>query len=114
MFEHLESDVISVKLFLKRVSCYFFIATIMLLAGLVPVFLGFILIGGSIPAEAFINALSLLGGLEAPYELDSHKGRIFVAIYSLFIETVFFLAITTLLAPIIHRVIHKMHVQTED
>ena len=114
MFEHVKKEVVSVEVFLKRLLRYVCIATAMLLFGLCPGIVGFIIFGDLELTEAFINALSLLGGLEAPYELTSHGARIFVAIYSLFIETVFFLAIATLLAPIVHRALHKMHVQTDE
>ena len=114
MFEHVKKDVISLECFLQRVLRYLFITTAMLLFGLLPGIIGFLLIGDLILLEATINALSLLGGLEAPYELASHGGKVFVAIYSFFIETVFFLAIATLLAPIVHRVLHKMHAQDEE
>ncbi|HCG5126696.1 TPA: hypothetical protein NJZ01_004595 [Vibrio parahaemolyticus] len=114
MFEHVKKDVIPIEYFLKRLLRYVFIATAMLLFGLFPGILGFLLIGDLVLIEATINALSLLGGLEPPYELASHGGRIFMAIYSFFIETVFFLAFATLLAPIVHRFLHKMHVQIEE
>ncbi|MDO6446853.1 hypothetical protein Q4493_13820 [Colwellia sp. 1_MG-2023] len=109
MFEHVKQDVISFKQFIYRLFRYFIFASIFLLLGLIPGILGFLFIENLLFIEACINALSLLGGLDSPYPLISHFGKVFTAIYSLFIETVFLLSSATLLAPIIHRIIHKMH-----
>jgi hypothetical protein len=109
MFEPLNQDVISLKQFIVRLSRYFIFTTAFLLLGLIPGVIGFLFIEDLLFIEASINALSLLGGLDSPYPLMSHLGKIFTALYSLFIETILLLAIATLLAPIIHRVIHKIH-----
>ena len=109
MFEHVKQDVISFKQFIIRLFRFFILSTFFLLIGLVPGIIGFLFIEDLLFIEACINALSLLGGLDSPYPLISHLGKVFTAIYSVFIETVFLLASATLLAPIIHRIIHKMH-----
>ena len=113
MFEHVKNDIISVEYFLLRLVRYYLIATAMLLFGLIPGIVGFVLVSDLTFIEATINSISLLGGVEPLYALTSNSGHIFTAIYSLFIETVFFLAVATLLAPVAHRFFHKMHVHTE-
>ncbi len=39
-------------------------------------------------------------------------GRTFTVVYGLFSETVFLLSLAILLAPVIHRIFHKFHVNT--
>lgn len=114
MFEHIKKEVIPLEQFCKRLLRYFLIASLMLASGLIPGVVGYLCFSEFGLPEAGINALSLLGGLDPPYELDSHRGQIFVALYSLFIETVFFLATATMLAPLVHRLLHKMHVQSDS
>ncbi|MDT0604770.1 hypothetical protein [Thalassotalea castellviae] len=114
MFESLKQDVISLKQFIFRLFRFFIFASVFLLLGLIPGVIGFLFIEDLRLIEACINALSLLGGLDSPYPLNSHVGKVFTAVYGLFIETIFLLATATLLAPIIHRVIHKMHAQARQ
>ncbi|MDC0661435.1 hypothetical protein [Marinobacter sp. SS21] len=110
MFEHVSSELLSIRRFLLRMARYFAIAVLMLLFGLLPGVVGFHVLGLSL-GEATLNALSLLGGVEPPVELAADHSRWFVAGYGLFIEAVFFLAVATLLAPLIHRMFHRMHLQ---
>ena len=79
-----------------------------------PGIIGFQLVGDLNPTEAAISSLSLLGAVGTPYELISMKAKIFTAVYGLFIEAVFFLSMATLLAPIIHWLLHKLHIKTES
>lgn len=111
MFEHVSDELISVNRFFVRMVTFIGVATAMLTFGVVPGVLGFVWVEGLTPEQALVNALSLLGGIEPPFELASGDGYLFMAIYGLFIETVFFLAVATLLAPVVHRLFHRMHLK---
>lgn len=111
MFEHVSDELISVNRFFVRMATFFGVATSMLIFGVVPGVLGFVWIEGMAPEQALVNALSLLGGIEPPFELTTGDGYLFMAVYGLFIETVFFLAVATLLAPVVHRIFHRMHLK---
>ncbi len=112
MFEHVTSELLSVHRFVLRMVRYFAISVLMLLFGLLPGVVGFQVLGLDL-AEATLNALSLLGGVEPPVEVTADHSRWFVAGYGLFIEAVFFLAVATLLAPLVHRMFHRMHLQDQ-
>lgn len=90
MFEHVSDELISVNRFFVRMVTFIGVATAMLTFGVVPGVLGFVWVEGLTPEQALVNALSLLGGIEPPFELASGDGYLFMAIYGLFIETVFF------------------------
>ena len=113
-FEHVGEEVIALPQFFKRMLRYALLATVLLILGLVPGVIGYYLMGDMTWERAFINAISLLGGLVPPEPLETNAGHIFSAAYSLFIETIFFVAIATLVAPVIHRVLHLMHFKVDD
>lgn len=112
MFEHVKQEVLSFKCFLLRLIKFFCIASIILFLGLVPGFLGFHYVAGLDFHEAMLNTLSLLGDISPPYRVENKPGQLFSAIYGLFIETVFLLSVATLLSPIIHRILHRLHIDT--
>ncbi|BEI21747.1 hypothetical protein ACYVL9_002414 [Vibrio fluvialis] len=115
--ESIHQDVISFERFIGRCIRYALIALGLLLLGLLPGVLGFLLLAELTAVQAWLNALSMVSGLELPYPVaDFHQSaslHLFLAFYSLFIETVFFVALATLFAPIIHRVFHRMHCAEE-
>ena len=109
MFEHVKQELISIEQFCIRLLKYSCISTLVLIAGLIPGVSGFMIIGGLPFSKAFINSISILGTIDIPYPLDNHYGQIFTGIYGLFIETIFFLALGVLIAPVVHRAFHKLH-----
>lgn len=113
MFESIKEEIISIERFSVRLVKYFFIATALLIVGLVPGAIGFQLVSDLNFSQSLINSISLLGTVEPPYELSSTEGVVFTAVYGLFVETVFFLSIATLLAPVVHRGFHRLHIETE-
>ncbi len=115
--ESIHQEVISFERFVWRCLRYALIALLVLLVGLLPGVIGFMLLAELAAAQAWLNALSMVSGLELPYPVaDFHQSaalHLFLAFYSLFIETVFFVSRATLFAPAIHRVFHRMHCAEE-
>ncbi|HFG2108750.1 TPA: hypothetical protein ACGGR2_002387 [Vibrio cholerae] len=115
--ESIHQEVISFERFVWRCLRYALIALLVLLVGLLPGVIGFMLLAELAAAQAWLNALSMVSGLELPYPVaDFHQSaalHLFLAFYSLFIETVFFVSLATLFSPAIHRVFHRMHCAEE-
>lgn len=92
--ESIHQEVISFERFVWRCLRYALIALLVLLVGLLPGVIGFMLLAELAAAQAWLNALSMVSGLELPYPVaDFHQSaalHLFLAFYSLFIETVFF------------------------
>lgn len=102
--ESIHQEVISFERFVWRCLRYALIALLVLLVGLLPGVIGFMLLAELAAAQAWLNALSMVSGLELPYPVaDFHQSaalHLFLAFYSLFIETVFFVSLATLFAPL--------------
>jgi hypothetical protein len=65
--------------------------------------------------DAFLNSAMLLGGMGpvAP-ELHTEAGKLFAGFYALGCGLVFVLASGVVLAPVLHRVLHALHVDDDD
>jgi hypothetical protein len=64
----------------------------------------------NLPAtDAFLNAAMLLGGM-GPVDIPhTEGGKIFAALYALYSGIVFLLVSTILVAPFVHRILHRLH-----
>ena len=59
--------------------------------------------------DAFVNAAMLLGGM-GPVKTDlSAAGKLFAGMYALYAGLVFIAVMGIMLAPIVHRVMHRFH-----
>ena len=60
--------------------------------------------------DAFLNSAMLLGGM-GPVKTDglSEPGKLFAGIYALYAGLVFIAVMSIMLAPLVHRVLHRFH-----
>jgi hypothetical protein len=59
--------------------------------------------------DAFVNAAMLLGGM-GPIKTDlSDAGKLFAGIYALYAGLVFIAVMSIMVAPVVHRVLHRFH-----
>jgi hypothetical protein len=61
--------------------------------------------------DAFLNSSMLLGGMGPVGEIRSTAGKIFASLYALYAGMVFIGTSGLLLAPVLHRILHKIHLE---
>src|ERR1041384_4998389 len=59
--------------------------------------------------DALLNASMILAGMGPVNELHTVKGKLFASFYALFSGVVFISSVAVLLAPVVHRFLHKFH-----
>ncbi|HZK78163.1 MAG TPA: hypothetical protein VFC35_04585 [Gemmatimonadaceae bacterium] len=64
--------------------------------------------------DAFLNASMILGGMGPVNTVASTGGKIFAGFYALYSGLVFLVVAGLLLAPVVHRVLHKFHWETGE
>ena len=70
---------------------------------------GYMTFEGLSPLDAFLNAAMLLGGM-GPVDLPkTTAGKLFAGGFALYAGLVFIAATALLLAPVVHRVMHRFH-----
>ena len=76
--------------------------------------LGYHLLEGLPWLDALLNASMILGGMGPVDALRTDGGKLFASIYALYSGLVVLVAAGILLAPIAHRIMHRMHMRTDD
>lgn len=59
--------------------------------------------------DAFLNASMLLGGMGPIGDISRPWGKVFAAVFALYAGIVFLATSGLVLAPIVHRILHKLH-----
>ena len=60
--------------------------------------------------DSLLNASMILGGMGPVGELKSDAAKVFASIYALFSGIVFIAVLGMLLAPFVHRLMHRFHI----
>jgi len=75
---------------------------------------GYHLLAGFNWIDSLLEASMILGGMGPVREMQSQGAKVFASIYALF-SGVFFIALMgIILSPVVHRVMHKFHVDEKD
>jgi FtsH-binding integral membrane protein len=114
MFENKRERVITRQRFLRRVAW-----TVVLSMGIAGVALvigitGFHYIADVPWIDALHNASMILGGMGPVAEMKTDAAKLFSSGYALFCGLVFVGLVAVMLAPIMHRVLHKFHIDETD
>jgi hypothetical protein len=113
MYEHRKRAPIPRQHFIKRLLLHFAVA---LALGLVSLGLG---MAGyayfeQLPwRDAFVNAAMLMGGMGPVDMPKTDGGKLFAGCYALYAGLVFIFISGLMLAPVVHRVLHKFHWEQE-
>jgi len=64
--------------------------------------------------DALLNASMILTGMGPVEQLHSTGGKLFASFYALFSGIVFITTAGLLLAPLMHRLMHKFHLESKE
>jgi hypothetical protein len=71
--------------------------------------LGYHLLGGLSWLDALVNASMILTGMGPVNEIATVAGKLFASFYALFSGVAFLTIVAVLLAPAVHRFLHRFH-----
>ncbi len=111
-YEHRNRPVISTRLFARRLGRHFLVSCGLVFISLLLGILGYHLLAGLGWIDSYLNAAMLLGGMGPVGEIKPTAGKIFAGIYALYAGLVLIAASAILLAPVLHRIMHRLHVET--
>jgi hypothetical protein len=114
MFEHRSQPLLPRGAFMRRLALH---ASASL--GLVALSLGIGVVGyhgleGLPWIDSLLNAAMILGGMGPVNELHTVRGKLFASGYALFSGIVFLAAVGVLFAPLVHRLLHKFHLEIDS
>lgn len=64
--------------------------------------------------DAFLNAAMILGGMGPVDVLSDDAAKWFAGIYALYSGVVFLVVVGVVFAPVLHRILHHLHIDTGD
>jgi len=114
MFEHRTDPILPRHTFLFRVLVYLTLATLLIGVALGIGVVGYHVLGGLPWIDALVNASMILGGMGPVDPITSHAGKLFASFYALFSGLLFIGAASIILAPFVHRVMHKLHLDDDE
>jgi hypothetical protein len=114
MFEHRREPLLPRELFFHRLVRHGFISVTIVAASLGVGVLGYHLTEGLGWLDSLLNASMILGGMGPVNELRHDAGKWFASFYALFSGVVFLVMCGVLFAPVVHRFLHKFHVDMQS
>jgi hypothetical protein len=113
MYEHRKQRLASMRVFYQRVLKNILFAGSILFVCLLIGVLGYHYSAGIEWLDAIHNASMILSGMGPVVEIKTTAGKWFSSFYALFSGVVFITNIGIILAPAIHRMFHRLHLQDE-
>jgi hypothetical protein len=95
--------------FVDRMIRFGTTALLLILVSLVVGIVGYMTLDHLNFIDAFLNASMILGGMGPVAPIDSEGGKIFAGFYALYSGLVFLVVAGLLMAPVVHRVLHRFH-----
>jgi hypothetical protein len=111
MYEHKSQRLAPPRIFYRRLMGNFLLASGILTISLFIGVLGYRYCADALWIDAFHNASMILSGMGPVIEIKNTGGKIFSSFYALFSGIVFITNIGIILAPALHRLFHKLHLQ---
>ncbi len=110
MYENRREKLLTRTEFALRVLWHFSAAILSVAVALLAGVLGYRYLGGLGWIDSLLNASMILGGMGPVDTLKTDGAKIFASLYALFSGLLFIGLLGLLLAPFIHRVMHKLHI----
>jgi hypothetical protein len=114
MSEHRHTPLAPRNLFLRRVAENAGIALLAVGGSLVVGMWGYWYFESLTWLDAFLNAAMLLGGMGPVETPMTEGGKLFAGVYALYAGMVVLVAASILVAPVMHRYMHKFHLESRE
>jgi hypothetical protein len=110
MFEHKHQKVVSTRVFARRLAGHVALAILLMSVALLIGVAGYHYVAGLSWVDALLNASMILGGMGPVDTLVLPAAKVFASAYALFSGLVFIAMMSIILTPVVHRILHKFHV----
>ena len=96
--------------FFMRILSHALVALVLIAVSLIMGITGYMITEKMGVLDAFLNAAMLLGGM-GPVKTGglSSAGKLFAGLYALYAGLVFIAVVSIMLAPVVHRIMHRLH-----
>jgi hypothetical protein len=98
---------------MRRLAKSFAAASVLIGVSLVGGMFGYRFLEGMEWIDAFANAAMILSGMGPLGPLQTWGGKLFAGCYALYSGLALIFATGIILAPMVHRLLHRFHLETE-
>lgn len=114
MYERRHEALLPRRLFLRRLGRSFAASLAIVLLSLLIGSFGYHVFGDLPWIDALLNASMILTGMGPVDSMTSTGGKLFASFYALYSGIAFLTMMAVLLAPVVHRFMHKFHFAEPD
>jgi hypothetical protein len=113
-YEHRSLPLLGFGAFLRRVALHGGVAIAIVALSLGGGVLGYRYTEGMNWLDALLNASMILTGMGPATEMTTAAGKLFASCYALYSGIVFLVVMSLLLAPFVHRLLHRLHAESRS
>lgn len=113
-FEHHRQTVLPFPKFLLRIGKYFLFSFILIIFSLLLGIIGYHFAGKLNLLDSFHMSCMILTGMGPVVEMTSPGAKIFSSLYALYSGIAFLTITAVFFSPIIHRILHILHVEDSN
>jgi hypothetical protein len=114
IFEHKNEPLLPRNLFVKRMFNHLLLGAVTILFSLLIGIIGYHYFEDIGWIDSLLNASMILGGMGPVNELHTASGKIFASMYALFSGIIFLVTVGIIIAPAVHRFLHRLHIDEKD
>ena len=114
LYEHRSEPLLPRRQFLRRMALHILVAGGVLTASLAIGILGYHFLERMDWVDSLLNASMILGGMGPVGTLQTVPGKVFASIYAIFSGVIFLVVAGILIAPLAHRLMHRLHIDEID
>lgn len=111
LYERRTDRYLSRREFASRLWRHFLIAIGAVALSLLIGILGYHFLAHLTWIDSFLNSAMLLGGMGPVGDITAEGGKIFAGLFALYAGLVLIAASAVLLTPVLHRVLHRLHME---
>lgn len=114
MYERSIDKLLSKPAFVMRLIKHFSWVLVLLIMSVLIGAVGLIIFENRTFEDAVMHSAFLLSGFGIVEMPESLGGKLFISMFGLYCNLFFLAAFSLICAPIIHRILHKIHMDTKD
>lgn len=113
-YERKGEPLLPLRQFARRLLNHFVVAAIIVAGALLIGILGYRFAVGLGWLDSLLNASMILGGMGPVDAVRTTGGKLFASFYALFSGVVFITTAGIMIAPIAHRLLHRLHLEDAE
>src|SRR5256885_15027943 len=113
MYEHRNEKLLTRSQFAKRVALHGALVLAAVSISLAIGVIGYRVTAGLPWIDALLNASMILGGMGPVNPITTPSGKVFASLYALYAGLFFIAVAGVLMAPFLHRMLHRFHLDTD-